>query len=198
MVMDYRTIKKVKFDLDEREKEGNLTSTWKTSSGVYVVFNFEGLEPINRRKMRKMKKDNNNVYVGFQLKSGNNIIRNFNSLGLITLLGLEDYVTTALRSIEAEFQQGKLGGYISEERIQDRFDKRKMETYFQLLKVGEDNYTLVVGDNQYKGCGLFKTVEYDINDLTQEDLINLISILKYFNYNKEIGLEIERRDAGAN
>lgn len=185
MVMDYRTIKKIKFDLEEKEEVG-LTSTWKTSSGVYVVFNFEGLEPVNRRKLRKMKKKESQVYVGFQLKSGNNIIRNFNSLGLITLLGLEDYIVTALRNNEKVFQLNKLGGNISEERIQDRFDKRKMETYFQLIKVSEDNYTLVVGDNQYKGCGLFKTVEYDINDLREEDLINLVKVLKYFNYNKEL------------
>lgn len=183
--MDYRTIKKIKFDLEEKEEVG-LTSTWKTSSGVYVVFNFEGLEPVNRRKLRKMKKKESQVYVGFQLKSGNNIIRNFNSLGLITLLGLEDYIVTALRNNEKVFQLNKLGGNISEERIQDRFDKRKMETYFQLIKVSEDNYTLVVGDNQYKGCGLFKTVEYDINDLREEDLINLVKVLKYFNYNKEL------------
>lgn len=187
MVMDYRTIKKVKFDLEEKEEVG-LTSTWKTSSGVYVVFNFEGLEPVNRRKLRKMKKKESQVYVGFQLKSGNNIIRNFNSLGLITLLGLEDYIVTALRNNEKVFQLNKLGGNISEERIQDRFDKRKMETYFQLIKVSEDNYTLVVGDNQYKGCGLFKTVEYDINDLREEDLINLVKVLKYFNYNKELNV----------
>lgn len=185
MVMDYRTIKKIKFDLEEKEEVG-LTSTWKTSSGVYVVFNFEGLEPVNRRKLRKMKKKESQVYVGFQLKSGNNIIRNFNSLGLITLLGLEDYIVTALRNNEKVFQLNKLGGNISEERIQDRFDKRKMETYFQLIKVSEDNYTLVVGDNQYKGCGLFKTVEYDINDLSEGDLINLVKVLKYFNYNKEL------------
>lgn len=187
MVMDYRTIKKIKFDLEEKEEVG-LTSTWKTSSGVYVVFNFEGLEPVNRRKLRKMKKKESQVYVGFQLKSGNNIIRNFNSLGLITLLGLEDYIVTALRNNEKVFQLNKLGGNISEERIQDRFDKRKMETYFQLIKVSEDNYTLVVGDNQYKGCGLFKTVEYDINDLSEEDLINLVKVLKYFNYNKELNV----------
>lgn len=187
MVMDYRTIKKIKFDLEEKEEVG-LTSTWKTSSGVYVVFNFEGLEPVNRRKLRKMKKKESQVYVGFQLKSGNNIIRNFNSLGLITLLGLEDYIVTALRNNEKVFQLNKLGGNISEERIQDRFDKRKMETYFQLIKVSEDNYTLVVGDNQYKGCGLFKTVEYDINDLREEDLINLVKVLKYFNYNKELNV----------
>lgn len=187
MVMDYRTIKKIKFDLEEKEEVG-LTSTWKTSSGVYVVFNFEGLEPVNRRKLRKMKRKESQVYVGFQLKSGNNIIRNFNSLGLITLLGLEDYIVNALRNNEKVFQLNKLGGNISEERIQDRFDKRKMETYFQLIKVSEDNYTLVVGDNQYKGCGLFKTVEYDINDLREEDLINLVKVLKYFNYNKELNV----------